>query len=179
MSHSINPRLLTGTRIAIYISLGVVAIVGLLIAIAAPVIIWNWDEMILELAKDTQVKDPTTLIPLAVGLCLTVVVAIGLVWVMLSKLLALVRSVSEGSPFTQINAARLRLVGWLMIGIQLVSAPIALLGHKISMAVDPEKMADGDLGISLNGILGILLVFVLAGVFEQGAAMREELEGTV
>ena len=31
----------------------------------------------------------------------------------------------------------------------------------------------------LNGILSILLVFILAGIFERGAEMREELEGTV
>jgi hypothetical protein len=179
MKNPIDPRLLKGTRIAIYISLGIVGLVGLLIAVIGPVLIWNWDEIVLELAKESQVKDATVLIPLAVGLCFTVIMALGLVWVMLSKLLALVRSVSEGSPFTQINAARLRLVGWLMVWIQAVSVPIALLGHEITMAVDPEKMVDGDLGISLNGILGILLVFVLAGVFEQGAAMREELEGTV
>ena len=34
-------------------------------------------------------------------------------------------------------------------------------------------------GIDLNGILSILLAFVLAAVFERGAAMRDELEGTV
>ena len=34
-------------------------------------------------------------------------------------------------------------------------------------------------GINLQGILAILLAFVLAAVFERGAAMRDELEGTV
>ena len=40
-----------------------------------------------------------------------------------------------------------------------------------------ENNVDNDL--SLSGILAILLVFILAGVFERGAEMREELEGTV
>jgi len=39
--------------------------------------------------------------------------------------------------------------------------------------------SDTGLDMSLNGILSILLVFILAGIFEHGAAMREEQEGTV
>jgi hypothetical protein len=34
-------------------------------------------------------------------------------------------------------------------------------------------------GFSLTRWLAVLLLFVLARVFEQGARMREELEGTV
>jgi hypothetical protein len=34
-------------------------------------------------------------------------------------------------------------------------------------------------GFSLTGWLTVLLLFVLARVFEQGARMREDLEGTV
>ena len=34
-------------------------------------------------------------------------------------------------------------------------------------------------GISLGNLLAILFAFVLAAVFEQGTAMRDELEGTV
>jgi hypothetical protein len=36
-----------------------------------------------------------------------------------------------------------------------------------------------DAGISGNGLLLVLVLFILARVFRQGTAMREELEGTV
>ena len=36
-----------------------------------------------------------------------------------------------------------------------------------------------DAGFSINGWLAVLLTFVLARVFAQGALMRDELEGTV
>ena len=41
------------------------------------------------------------------------------------------------------------------------------------------KMRYVDVGVSLGGVLLALILFVLARVFSQGAAMRDELEGTV
>jgi hypothetical protein len=41
------------------------------------------------------------------------------------------------------------------------------------------KDADFDFGVSLGGLLLALTLFILARVFRQGAAMREDLEGTV
>ena len=38
---------------------------------------------------------------------------------------------------------------------------------------------DVDVGLDGGGILLILVLFILARVFRQGSAMREELEGTV
>ena len=41
------------------------------------------------------------------------------------------------------------------------------------------KDATSDFGITLDGILLAVILFILARVFRQGAAMREDLEGTV
>ncbi len=43
----------------------------------------------------------------------------------------------------------------------------------------PAHPFDMDLNISVTGWLAVLLLFVLAGVFEHGAQMREELEATI
>jgi hypothetical protein len=174
-----NPKLLTGTRAVIYIGLGLIAFIAIIMALIIPVTVWKWDEAVLALAEGGKVHSPKEVIPLALGLVAVLTLALGAVWVMLRKLLAMVQSVADGSPFTLENAGRLRFVGWLMIAIQAVSVPIAFLGHKIGEAVDPSKLSDNDWGVDANSILAILLVFILAGVFEQGAAMREELEGTV
>ena len=92
------------------------------------------------------------------------------------KLLAIVASVEQGDPFVRANALRLKAIGWLMVGIQIVGIPLALAAGE---AADMFGESDTGLDMSLNGILSILLVFILAGIFEHGAAMREELEGTV
>ena len=49
----------------------------------------------------------------------------------------------------------------------------------VGNAADMFGESDTGWDLSLNGILAILLVFILAGIFERGAEMREELEGTV
>ena len=43
----------------------------------------------------------------------------------------------------------------------------------------PAHPVDLDAGFSVNGWLAVLLTFVLARVFAEGALMREDLEGTV
>jgi hypothetical protein len=43
----------------------------------------------------------------------------------------------------------------------------------------PAHPVNLDAGFSINGWLAVLLTFVLARVFAEGALMREDLEGTV
>lgn len=178
MTQHANPRLLKGTRAVLYLSLGLVALVGLVIALATPLMAWKWDEILIELADGGKVRKATEVYPYAVAVLALLVGALGILWKMLKTLLDLVRSVEDGTPFSRLNAALLRMVGWLMIAIQVVGIPLALLAARIEEIIDPAE-ASNDLGISLNSVLAILIAFILAGVFEQGAEMREELEGTV
>jgi Protein of unknown function (DUF2975) len=94
----------------------------------------------------------------------------------LDRLRLIIDTVRDGDPFVQINAQRLRQIGWVMVGVQLLGLPIAALVHTLGEHIK-DMHTEG--GFPLNSLLAILLVFVLARVFEQGAAMREELEGTV
>lgn len=84
--------------------------------------------------------------------------------------------VAEGDTFIRANAVRLKAIGWLMLAIQIVGIPLAGLVDWIGGRIHEADM-HGD--FSISGILAILLVFVLAGIFEKGAAMREDLEGAV
>ncbi len=179
MTHHANPRLLKGTRAILYLSIGLVVFVGAAIAIATPVVMWNADEIVRVLAENDKIKFTPEIYPYFIGMLALLVVTMGIVWKMLKTLLDLVRSVEDGTPFSRINAARLRMIGWLMIAIQVVGIPLAQLAAQVEEAIDPAEVASHDLGISMNSVLAILLAFILAGVFEQGAAMREELEGTV
>lgn len=94
---------------------------------------------------------------------------------MFGRLTTILNSVVEGNPFTHDNSRRLRHIGWLMIAMQLVGMVTAWLGSHL-----PEQ-SDLSIGFefSLSGFLAALLSFVVAQLFEQARAMRDDLEGTV
>lgn len=95
------------------------------------------------------------------------------------KLRAIVRTVEEGDPFTPVNAERLRAMAWISVAIQIVSLPVGILGSMIEEATDKAANVNVEAGISTNGLLLALVLFILARVFRTGAQMREDLEGTV
>jgi hypothetical protein len=102
--------------------------------------------------------------------------AIPLNYIVLRHLLAMIGTVRVGDPFVARNAARLQVIAWTLLALQLLSMLIAGIGAAIS---SPEHPVDLDAGFSLTGWLAVLLTFVLARVFAEGTLMREDLEGTV
>ncbi|MFY9570800.1 MAG: DUF2975 domain-containing protein, partial [Blastocatellia bacterium] len=60
--------------------------------------------------------------------------------------------------------------------LQLLSIVIGVIGKAVAI---PGKPLHLDAGFSINGWLAVLLTFLLARVFAEGALMREDLEGTV
>jgi NAD(P)-dependent dehydrogenase (short-subunit alcohol dehydrogenase family) len=112
---------------------------------------------------------------------LRVIAALGLVGVLinnaiLTRLIAIVVTVRQGDPFVAANAYRLNAIAWFLLGLQILGLVIAAIGHVVSTHEHPLEL---DAGFSINGWLAVLLTFVLARVFAEGAVMREDLEGTV
>jgi hypothetical protein len=103
-------------------------------------------------------------------------VTIPLNHMVLKRLVAMVESVRAGDPFVAANAARLQVIAWALLALQLLSIVIAAIGKAISTPKYPVNL---DAGFSINGWLAVLLTFVLARVFAEGTVMREDLEGTV
>ena len=104
------------------------------------------------------------------------VVAVPLNYMILKRLLAMVDTVRAGDPFVGANAYRLHTIAWLMVGLQLISITIAVIGRFIST---PEHPVHLNAGFSISGWLAVLLTFILARVFAEGTLMREDLEGTI
>ena len=102
--------------------------------------------------------------------------AIPLNHLVLKRLLAIVETVRAGDPFVAANAQRLQAIAWVLLALNVLSIVIGAIGNAIS---SPEHPIDIDAGFSINGWLAVLLTFLLARVFAEGAAMREDLEGTV
>jgi Protein of unknown function (DUF2975) len=85
-------------------------------------------------------------------------------------------SVGLGDPFVPENARRLAQMGWLTLAIQVLAIPTGALAGWVEYFTGLSRSY---LGFSLFGLLLAIVLFILARVFRQGAAMREELEGTV
>jgi hypothetical protein len=103
-------------------------------------------------------------------------VAIPLNYIVLKRLLAIIGTVRAGSPFVVANASRLQNIAWTLLGLQIIGIVIGAIAKAISTPAHPIHI---NAGFSTNGWLAVLLTFVLARVFAEGALMREELEGTV
>lgn len=104
------------------------------------------------------------------------IIAVPVAWLILARLLAIVESVRAGDPFTNENARRLQTIGWALLGLKLLSVVVAAIAASAATETNPL-----DIGwpTDVTGWLAVLLLFVLAKVFEEGARMREELAGTV
>ncbi len=103
-------------------------------------------------------------------------VAIPLNDVVLRRMRAIVETVRGRDPFVAANAERLQAIAWALLALQILSMVIAAIADAISTPAHPLHI---DAGFSVAGWLAVLLTFVLARVFAEGARMREELEGTV
>jgi hypothetical protein len=95
-------------------------------------------------------------------------------WLM--RLRRIIDSVGEGDAFSIANAERLYSMGWLVVGIEILAVPAGVAAHFVTAHFHRQHV---EIGFSLGGILMALVLFILARVFREGAAMREELEGTV
>ncbi|GGD85670.1 hypothetical protein GCM10011515_01630 [Tsuneonella deserti] len=171
-----DPLLATArTFLSFIITLVIIAMAGVALAIPA-VVIWRGAIIATLVEQNGAVAHPGALI-----LSFVAILALGLAilfcgYRMFLLLRRIVDSVAEGDPFVPENAERLRAMGWLAIAGQLIGVPAAIIGGWIAFTV---KNVDFDFGISLGGLLLALTLFILARVFQQGAAMRNDLEGTV
>jgi hypothetical protein len=103
-------------------------------------------------------------------------VAVPLHYIVLKRLLAIVETVRAGDPFVAANATRLQAIAWTLLSLQLLSITVGAIAKSVSIPGHPLHL---DAGFSVNGWLAVLLTFLLARVFAEGALMRDDLEGTV
>lgn len=99
--------------------------------------------------------------------------ACGFTWWIINRLRRILLSVNQGDAFEFANVKRLQSVGFGLLGIQLTAILLAI--------VAPQAIGQSvtDYDFSLGSWLGILVVFILAEVFRQGSAMRDDQMATV
>jgi len=114
--------------------------------------------------------DPAWLLPVLRIWLVLALPLIAAVHVLLSRLLDVVETVRSGDPFVPENAVRLNTIAWCVLATQLFELTFGVLAAAMNAAGSniPWKF-------SLTGWVAVVLLFVLAKVFEEGTQMREDL----
>ena len=181
-----DPLLLIGKIFCIFIQ-GAMAIGAVALLIAIPAVILAQGAIEAEIAKELPTLDqdfPAWLIAAIMTIGLAI---LAMLFVFFGKLRRIIGTVGEGDPFQPENATRLSQMGWLMLGTQIAIIPAGLIAIQLTRYADAiEKTGVEDFhltfdngGFDMTALLLVVILFILARVFRHGAAMREDLEGTV
>jgi hypothetical protein len=167
--------LLAFTRVMLTLLLGLTILAGATALLAIAILLAGPEDLGIDLAVSGI--DPAGVPSIAVLTALGAGIA-ALAFFFLKQLRRIVDSVAYGDPFVPANADRLKTMAWLALAIQVLMIPAT--GLMVWFDALPQKpnvhYVDNT---SLGGLVLAILLFVLARVFRVGAAMREELEGTV
>ena len=90
---------------------------------------------------------------------------------LLTRLRNIVETARAGDPFVPSNARQLNTIAWCLLALQVLDLGFGA----VSLAADEPFVWN----FSLTGWIAVVLLFVLAKVFEHGTTMRDELAGTV
>ena len=104
------------------------------------------------------------------------ILAVPIAHLILTRLLTIVDTVRAGDPFVVANAVRLQAIAWAVLGLEILHLVIGAIAANSSSSVQP---LDVGWSFSITPWIAVLLLFVLARVFDHGARMRADLEGTV
>ena len=91
-----------------------------------------------------------------------------------TSLRSIFATLTAGDPFHPDNVRRLRVVGLMLAGLELGRYLIWALGSSLLPGVDRVEP-----NFSLTAWFSVLVVFVLAEVFREGARLRREAEVTI
>ena len=145
-------------------------------AILALLVVMPNEQWIMSAFKLSPSPDAERLVMGLRAIAVLGLVTIPLHYVVLKRLLAIVKTVRGGEPFVAANASRLQAIAWVLLALNLLSIVIGAIAKAVSTPAHPLHL---DAGFSIEGWLAVLLTFVLARVFAEGALMRAGVEGTV
>jgi hypothetical protein len=154
------------------LALGLATVTGLLVA---PFLPTNGDSVIV--VDGREYDDLGRLLPaIATGLVGVLLYVIGLIAI-IGRLRKIFETLTAGDPFRPENVTRLRFIGVVLAAL----LGLGYLGPLALGALFPEALAEEDVDYSINltSWFSVLVVFVLAEVFREGARLRHEAELTI
>lgn len=146
--------------------------------VAVPLLLFFQNDISVEMAKEMPLVMPQFFWVVS-GILVVAAILCGVLFRIFQLLKRIVGTVGDGDPFVPENARRLTEMAWLSLVVQLLGLPLSGLGALINRIGEGHTHLETMGGISGNGLLLMLILFILARVFRKGAEMRAELEGTV
>ena len=140
-------------------------LVAALLALLLPPDLGIWREM-----TETHARGPM----LAAGL-LAFAAYVGVVLFILARLRRLFATLTAGDPFHPDNVARLRSIGFSLGGLELLNYATNL----VSGWAFRDQFRSVHFPFNPTAWFAVLVVFVLAEVFREGARLRSEAELTI
>lgn len=144
-----------------------------LIALAAILLSFNPDLMgavTITSDEDLAQRGPY----LAAGLVAAALYAGG-VLVIVGELRRIFSTLTAGDPFHPENVTRLRIIGGMLAALEIGRHVVA----ELSRVLIDKEIRSVDTGLNLTAWFAVLVVFVLAEVFREGARLRSEAELTI
>ena len=93
--------------------------------------------------------------------------------IIVARLRQIFATLMAGDPFHPDNISRLRIIGLALGSLELVRYAVRLASDVLDLGIKKDD------GISLTAWFSVLVVFVLAEVFREGARLRQEAELTI
>ena len=174
--------LLIAAKVVLAFIMGVCAFAAFFLVIGAVAVPVMQDNIAAELLAEGKGPLPDGFFWAVTVLLLAITALLGLLIYFLQLLWRIIGSVGEGDPFVPENADRLSRMGWVAVAgnvLAFLMGGLVMWVANIAKDLGEDVHFDGDVDFGGGGLLLILVLFILARVFRQGAAMREDLEGTV
>jgi magnesium-transporting ATPase (P-type) len=145
---------------------------GVMVVVAFPASFLFEPQFFEFFSKQPPRIDPAWLMPVLRTWLVLALAMVAAVHVLLARLLAMVETVRSGDPFVPDNAARLQTIAWCALALQVLHLTFGVMAATLNAA---GSNVDWKFS-GLTGWLAVVLLFVLARVFEEGTQMREDLE---
>ena len=164
---------------ALWIAVAIIA----LLALAAVLLSFNPDLLLGNLPDGVDPENPTgeggvaELVrngPAIIGGLVGMGLYLCGILVIVGSLRRIFMTLTAGDPFHPDNVARLRLIGLMLAGLELGRYAFWALSAWLFTGVDRVEPS-----FSLTAWFSVLVVFVLAEVFREGARLRREAELTI
>ncbi|CAN5481231.1 DUF2975 domain-containing protein [soil metagenome] len=155
--------------VALWIGIGVVG----LLMLAALLLSFNPD-LIGSLSLSSEGASVISRGPVLAGGLLALALTMAGLLVIVARLRQIFATLTAGDPFHPDNVLRLRVIGLALGSLELVRYAVRFAGEWLDLALTKNSQ-----GFSLTAWFSVLVVFVLAEVFREGARLRREAELTI
>jgi len=153
--------------VALWISLGAVAL-ALLAAL-----LFSFNPDLFPAVMTSEAAQVVNKGPVFAGMLLAFAISIGGVLVIVDALRRIFVTLTAGDPFHPNNVRRLRLVGVMLAALEISRYVVWGLSPLMPLIKRSES------NFNLTSWFSVLVVFVLAEVFREGARLRREAELTI